>query len=347
MTRVVIHNHLPTRDASEGVKGMMERQAAMIAQAKAGEDRMTALLNRVTAARKALKKRGDTPHNGYAAQSDHLVKRARASFGQVIYWINNGMLYKFDELMADTKEPERVANEAVASIERQVAERQGRDAGYSPVEHYKSLAAQSRAAGNEKQALHLEQMAKEAAAEAKQKSKEERATRKIPARDASKEDRLEAALAEAERIVAQKRKAGQLTSLTAELQRILGSRDGRDNDGLAERIAGAKALYERPGTPGEKAAAEAALRRMGIDPSTLGARSATRPQSQYSSVRVRYEVILQYTLGNRTLQTPAIVTEAPDEATAERKAREQVNWFWRSKYGGKPPDFRSYSTRRV
>lgn len=40
----------------------------------------------------------------------------------------------------------------------------------------------------------------------------------------------------------------------------------RDNDGLAERIAGAKALYERPGTPGEKAAALAALKRMGVDP---------------------------------------------------------------------------------
>jgi hypothetical protein len=43
----------------------------------------------------------------------------------------------------------------------------------------------------------------------------------------------------------------------------------RDNDGLAERIAGARALYERPGTPGEKAAAEAALRRMGVDPGTF------------------------------------------------------------------------------
>ncbi len=123
MTRVVIHNHLPARDASEGVKGMMERKAAMVAQAKAGEDRMTGLLARVAAARKALKKRGETPHNGYAAQSDHMVKQARASFSLVINELNNGALYKFEEMMAKTKEPERLANEAVASIERQAAER--------------------------------------------------------------------------------------------------------------------------------------------------------------------------------------------------------------------------------
>ena len=123
MKRVVIYNHIPTRDVSEGVKGMLERKAAKVAEAQAGVDRMTKLLERANAARKIIKKRGEAPYNGYAAEVDHYVKRARASFGLIINQLNNGALYKFDALMAEAKEPERVANEAVQSIEKQAVER--------------------------------------------------------------------------------------------------------------------------------------------------------------------------------------------------------------------------------
>jgi hypothetical protein len=123
----------------------------------------------------------------------------------------------------------------------------------------------------------------------------------------------------------------------------------RDNDGLAERIAGAKALYERPGTPGEKAAAEAALRRMGVDPASF-TQSKTAPifsRANYSTVRKKYEVVLQYVHGDRTLYTDPFVTEASDEITAERLAREHAKWTWRNHFGGRVPEFRAYSTKRV
>jgi hypothetical protein len=122
---VKVHVWMPgarTRDASEGAKGMMERKAAMVAEAKSGEDRMSKLLDRVKAAQKTIKKRGETPHNGYAAQSEHLVKQARAKFSLVINQLNDGALYKFDQLMAGTKDPERTANEAVQSIEKQASQ---------------------------------------------------------------------------------------------------------------------------------------------------------------------------------------------------------------------------------
>jgi hypothetical protein len=123
MTSVVIHNHLPARDASEVHKAFMERKAARIAQAKAGQDRMTVLLERAVNARKVLKKKGETPHYGYAAQAEHLAKRARASFGLIINQIESGAGHRFEELMVEAKEPERIAKEAVETIERQVAER--------------------------------------------------------------------------------------------------------------------------------------------------------------------------------------------------------------------------------
>lgn len=121
MTRLVIHNHF-ARDASEGVRGFMERKAAKIAEAQKGVDRMDALLGRVNVARKTIKKRGETPYHGYAAGADHYVKRARASFGLVINQLNDGALYKFDELMAGTRDPERIASEATSAIERQASE---------------------------------------------------------------------------------------------------------------------------------------------------------------------------------------------------------------------------------
>lgn len=129
-------------------------------------------------------------------------------------------------------------------------------------------------------------------------------------------------------------------------------------DGLAERIAGARALYNRPGTPGEKEAAAAALRRMGIDPNTLGssaspepARSAP-PKPRPTSSQRTYRVILQYVWTNKmgvtkTMETSPFVTEARDRIEAESKARADAMYSWRMTVGGRPPEFRAYSTTRV
>lgn len=126
-------------------------------------------------------------------------------------------------------------------------------------------------------------------------------------------------------------------------------------DGLAERIAGAKALYLRPGTPGEREAAAAALRRMGIDPTTLATAGPSNSQPSQRPSRAgprKYEVVLQYTWTNKhgvtqTQYTPKFVTEASDEIEAEAKARADMMYTWRKTVGGRPPEFRAYSTKRV
>lgn len=123
--KVVIHNHLPTRDASPEMQAFLERKAAKIAEAKAGEARMDQLLARVKVAKKIIKKRGDTPYNGYAAGAERYVTGARAMFGLAINSLNNGAMYKHEEMMAKTVEPEKIANEATQAIERQAAERGG------------------------------------------------------------------------------------------------------------------------------------------------------------------------------------------------------------------------------
>ena len=109
-------------DVSEGMHGMMERKAQMIAECEAGVRRMDQLLERVKLAKKTIKKRGDTPYNGYAAGAEDYVKRARATFGLAINSLNGGALYKHAEKMAEAVQPENTANEAVKSIERQAGE---------------------------------------------------------------------------------------------------------------------------------------------------------------------------------------------------------------------------------
>lgn len=123
MKKIVIHNHLPAQDASEGMKAFIERKAAKVAEAKTGEERMTRLLERVKVAQKTTKKRGESLHHGYAANAESMVKQARASFSLVVRQLNDGALYKFDELMARAKDSEDKALEAVAAIERQASQR--------------------------------------------------------------------------------------------------------------------------------------------------------------------------------------------------------------------------------
>jgi hypothetical protein len=74
-------------------------------------------------------------------------------------------------------------------------------------------------------------------------------------------------------------------------------------DGLAERIAGARALYARPGTPGEKAAALEALRRMGIDPTTTPSPRQAPGPKRYSVHLLRPDVRFMLALRGRARRT--------------------------------------------
>lgn len=106
-----------------------------------------------------------------------------------------------------------------------------------------------------------------------------------------------------------------------------GVRDAEDID--PERIW---ALYthNRPGTPGEKAAAAAALRRMGIDPE---ARNPSRPEPRPEPPRQkpqpaagpkRFRVTLRYEWKGRTLYWGPEEIEARDEIDAEAKLRKRA-----------------------
>lgn len=137
--------------------------------------------------------------------------------------------------------------------------------------------------------------------------------------------------------------------------------DALVGDGPEERIKGAWALYNRPGTPGEKEAAAAALRRMGVDPTTIGTQTSSsqprpapsRPQAQ----KKKYEVILSYEWITRTgknkgkvntATTPQRIVYATDEIDAERIVREM---FRSSRFGAvsgeRTPEFKHWSTKRV
>jgi hypothetical protein len=99
-----------------------------------------------------------------------------------------------------------------------------------------------------------------------------------------------------------------------------------------------RALYDRPGTPGEKEAAGVALRRLGLHPDqqrkpTLGPK--------------KYSVMLKYTFNNKELHIGPHETEASDEIDAEHKAREHAKDTWRMTVGGRAPEFRLHTTTRI
>jgi hypothetical protein len=143
------------------------------------------------------------------------------------------------------------------------------------------------------------------------------------------EARYEAALAEAKRIVAQKKAEGRLASLTVELYRLLGPQGERGNDGLAERIAGARALYERPGTPGEKQAALAALKRMGVDPASF-----LQPTPKLFGIQVIYSDVSGQA---RVFMTGTY--EAANPREAKDKAFRDAVRKWKASRQGDPPRF--------
>lgn len=138
--------------------------------------------------------------------------------------------------------------------------------------------------------------------------------------------------------------------------------DALSLDGPAERIAGAWALYNRPGTPGEKQAAAEALRRMGIDPAKSAPPQQQAPPRSSSSARPsapqkkKYEVVLSYEWTVKsgknkgkvnTATTPQRVVYATDEIDAERIVREMFRAGRFGADGGKTPEFRHWTTKRV
>lgn len=115
------------------------------------------------------------------------------------------------------------------------------------------------------------------------------------------------------------------------------------NDATPEQIEKVRRLYERPGTPGEKAAAAAALRRFGVDPTAEVTKSKNKSGSKW------YRVTLQHEYNGETTYSTLNV-EADDEIEAEMKARGTLKKNWKSmgKMGGvsgKTPEFRAYSTK--
>lgn len=89
-------------------------------------------------------------------------------------------------------------------------------------------------------------------------------------------------------------------------------------------IAKVRALYDRPGTPGEKAAAASALRRMGIEPEIIKSASSGFSNAKSGGSRLKqYKVTVIYStnVGNRNED---ILVDAVDEIDAERKARDLI-----------------------
>jgi hypothetical protein len=141
------------------------------------------------------------------------------------------------------------------------------------------------------------------------------------------------------------------SSLTGLYGTLMSSSNLVKLDSLATRIAGARALWERPGSPGEKAAAEEALRRMGVDPYAMGdkpghasppqdaykAWSAAKPEAQSRTVLRFYVDVFVEKDGRRVFSFNLVATGKLDAmAKAERKSKED----WEASTGKKAPKFR-------
>jgi hypothetical protein len=106
-------------------------------------------------------------------------------------------------------------------------------------------------------------------------------------------------------------------------------------DATPEQIQKVMNLYNRPGTPGEKQAAEAALRRMGVD------LPRERAAAAYASRSKKYEVEVNFAQGGRWTWEG----EAFDELDAERQAREYLKKYF--KKGAKIPQYQMQRARRI
>jgi hypothetical protein len=121
----------------------------------------------------------------------------------------------------------------------------------------------------------------------------------------------------------------------------------KPDDGIGEDIDPEKvwALYNRPGTPGEKSAAKEALKRMGAwqEP----AESRTEPKRDKPTGPKRFRVTLRYEVNGKVLYFGPHEVEADDSIEAESKVRKMAKAHWAQTVGGRAPDFHASSTQRV
>ena len=109
-----------------------------------------------------------------------------------------------------------------------------------------------------------------------------------------------------------------------------------------QKIARVRALYDRPGTAGEKQAAAAALRRLGADPDHPG------PSSSYSytssSQNIRWEVKIG---GIGVAESIYTISGNVSQAAAVARALSEAERAWRM-WNQKPaPKFVVLSVRRL
>jgi hypothetical protein len=136
MSRVIVHNLFPganrapgsawqrivrANDSSPEMQAFMERQAERRARAQEGVTRGDALMVRVVAAKKILKKRGELAYNGRASNANEFVKTMRASYGLALNAVSQGNINSHNDWMTKAREAESTANEAVNALERQAS----------------------------------------------------------------------------------------------------------------------------------------------------------------------------------------------------------------------------------
>src|ERR1700692_209265 len=129
--KVIVHNHLPTRDASPTVQAAIERQAARKADAERGEAEAEKLSTRLKALRNEVKRKTKKVEGGYLVGAPlgyqwsgvaDLISKAKAAFGLAAQ--NSNLGYEGSDYYrwlqkARSELPE--AEERLAALERQGA----------------------------------------------------------------------------------------------------------------------------------------------------------------------------------------------------------------------------------
>ncbi len=107
-------------------------------------------------------------------------------------------------------------------------------------------------------------------------------------------------------------------------------------------VAKVKALYDRPGTSGEKAAAAAALHRMGHGHYVKSDHPFNATQAKRTGPK-KYKVTMKHEKEGKTHYHGPFHVHADDEMHAESKVRESLKKNWK----GRKPEFHAHTTERV